>query len=138
MPQYEYQGINSDGKSIKGVVNSDNLQAAKTQLRRDGIFPSQILEASSTNSESESKGLGFKHFLKRVSTEDLSIATRQMATLVSAHVPLVEALDGLVDQIENEKLRAAFSKIKSDVNEGYALHKALARFPDIFSELYCN
>ncbi|MDB5036879.1 MAG: Type fimbrial assembly protein PilC [Bacteriovoracaceae bacterium] len=138
MPQYEYQGINSSGKATKGVVNSDNLQGAKSQLRRDGIFPSQILETNSRASESDKQGLAFRHFFKRVSTEDLSICTRQLATLVSAHVPLVDALSGLVEQIENEKLRAAISKVKSDVNEGFAFYKALSRFPDIFSELYCN
>jgi general secretion pathway protein F len=138
MPQYEYQGINATGKSIKGVVNADSLQAAKGQLRRDGIFPSQILETTAQILEAENQSFSFRHFLKRISAEDLAIATRQLATLVSAHVPLVEALGGLVEQIENEKLRAAFSKVKSDVNEGFAFHKALARFPDIFSELYCN
>lgn len=138
MPQYEYQGINASGKSLKGIVNSDNLQAAKAQLRRDGIFPSQILETSSQMLEADAKGFNFKHYIKRISAEDLSIATRQLATLVSAHVPLVEALAGLVEQVENEKLRAAFSKVKADVNEGFAFHKALARFPDIFSNLYCN
>lgn len=138
MPQYEYQGINASGKSIKGVVNSDNLQAAKAQLRRDSIFPSQILETSAQILETDKQSFSLQHYLKRISSEDLAIATRQLATLVSAHVPLVEALSGLVEQIENEKLRAAFSKVKSDVNEGFAFHKALARFPDIFSELYCN
>lgn len=138
MPQYEYQGINASGKSLKGVVNADSLQAAKAQLRRDGIFPSQILETTAQILEQESSGLGFLNFFRRISTEDLAIATRQLSTLVSAHVPLVEALTGIIEQIENEKLRAAFSKVKSDVNEGMAFHRALARFPDIFSDLFCN
>ncbi len=138
MPQYEYQGINSTGKTIKGVVNADNLPAAKSQLRRDGIFPSQILESSAQLLDQDQGSLGFLNFFRRISTEDLAIATRQLATLVSAHVPLVEALQGLIEQVENEKLRAAFSKVKSDVNEGLAFHRALSRFPDIFSDLYCN
>ncbi len=135
MPQYEYQGISSAGKSIKGVINADNLQGAKASLRRDGVFVSQILEASASLLE-KNQSMGLMSLFQRVPVEDISLATRQLSTLVSAHVPLVEALDALVEQIENPKLSAAFSQVKTDVNEGLAFHKALSRFPDIFSDLY--
>lgn len=137
MPQYEYQGINSVGKSIKGIVNADNVQSAKSQLRRDGIFISQILETSAQMlKQSNQASLGFLNAFKKVPVEELALSTRQLSTLISAHIPLVEALGALVEQTENPKLSAAFSQVKSDVNEGLTFHKALSRFPDIFSDLF--
>lgn len=138
MPQYEYQGINSGGKSVKGTLITDSLNAAKSQLRRDGIYPSSIREMSAINAEESRSSLGFVNFFKRVSTEDLALMTRQLATLITAHVPLIEALSALTDQIENPKLKAAVAQVKSDVNEGAPLYKALSRYEDIFSDLFVN
>ena len=138
MPQFEYQGINSQGKSVKGSVSGDNLAGAKTQLRKEGIFPSQIYEITVQRLDRQTRGLGLSAYLSKVSVEDLATTTRQLATLIGAHVPLVEALSALTEQIENQKLRAAFSQVRSDVNEGSTFHKALARFPEIFSDLYVN
>jgi general secretion pathway protein F len=135
MPQYEYLGINASGKSVKGKLITENLNAAKSQLRRDGIYPSSIRELSVLAQKDSAQRLGF---FKKVSIEDLSLMTRQLATLVAAHVPLVEALSALTDQLENPLLKASMAQVKSDVNEGAPLQKALARFPDIFSPLYSN
>lgn len=139
MPQYQYQGINGTGKSIKGVITADNIGAAKTNLRRDNIFPSQIFEVTVQTLDQSHGRLGFLgRVMARVPLEARANATRQLATLVGAHVPLVDALQALTDQIENPKLRAAYAKVRSDVNEGVAFHKALSRFPDFFSDLYVN
>ncbi len=137
MPQYEYQGINATGRSVKGQVISENLGSAKSQLRRQGIFPSQILEVS-VSSLKQNSAPGIGGLFQRVPVEVLATATRQLSTLVGAHVPLVQALDALIEQVEHQKLRAAFSQVRSDVNEGMAFNKALSRFPDIFSDLYVN
>lgn len=138
MPQYEYQGITSSGKAIKGSVITDSLNAAKSQLRRDGVYPSSIREMSALNAAKDSNSLGLSHYFKSISTEDLALMTRQLATLVSAHVPLIEALNALIDQIENPKLKAAIAQVKTDVNEGATLQKALSRFPEIFDNLFSN
>ncbi|MBN8555988.1 MAG: type II secretion system inner membrane protein GspF [Deltaproteobacteria bacterium] len=138
MAQFEYQGINSSGKSVKGMVTSDNQAAAKSQLRRDGIFPSFVGEVTVDSLEKSGRGFRLSGFFKSVPVEDLATMTRQLATLISSHVPLVEALSALTDQVENEKLRAAISKVRTEVNEGTTFHKALSRFPDIFSDLYVN
>lgn len=138
MPQYEYQGINSTGKSVKGSVITDSLNAAKQQLRRDGIYPSSIREMSDIGTGDSKGSLGFSNYFKRVTTEDLALMTRQLATLIGAHVPLVEALGALTDQIENPKLKAAVAQVKSDVNEGAPFHRALSRYEDIFADIYVN
>jgi len=138
MPQYEYQGITATGKSIKGSVITDSVNAAKVQLRRDGIYPSSLREMSDVAGVQSKSSLGFSNYFKRVTTEDLALMTRQLATLIGAHIPLIEALSALTDQIENPKLKAAVAQVKSDVNEGAPFHRALSRFEDVFTDIYVN
>lgn len=138
MPQYQYTGLDSSGRNVKAVINADSVAAAKTNLRKDGIFPSSIKEVEvSYQSENQAKKK-INLFQKKIPIGDLSNMTRQMATLVASHIPLVEALDALTDQIENPRLKAAISRIRTDVNEGSTLSKALSKYPDIFSDLFVN
>jgi len=138
MPQYQYQGFNSTGKAVKGIVTTDNLGAAKAQLKRDGVFPSNIREVFVSSRDSSQKQGFDLSFLQRISTEDVSNMTRQLATLVASHIPLVEALDALTEQVENARLKAAVSRVRTDVNEGSTLNKALSKFPQIFPDLYVS
>jgi len=73
-----------------------------------------------------------------VSAQDLAIATRQLATLIGAGIPLVEALTALVDQIEQPRLKRIMGVVKQKVNEGSSLADALREHPKVFSELYVN
>ncbi len=138
MPQYQYQGFNATGKNVRGFVSADNISAAKAQLKRDGFYASQIEEVLIPNANQKSGSASIRSIFSRVSTDDLANMTRQLSTLVSSHIPLVEALDALTDQVENPQLKAAVSRVRSDVNEGNTLNKSLAKFPKIFSELYVN
>lgn len=138
MPQYQYQGFSASGKNIRGFVTADNVNAAKAQLKRDGFYPSQIQEVLISHSDQKAGSSSLKSLFARVSVDDLANMTRQLATLVGSHIPLVEALDALTDQVENPQLKAAVSRVRADVNEGNTLNKSLAKFPKIFSELYVN
>ena len=74
----------------------------------------------------------------RVTTDDIAIFTRQLATLLGAGVTLVEALTALVDQVEKERLKRIVSEVKQRVNEGSSLADALAAAPEVFGTLYVN
>jgi general secretion pathway protein F len=76
--------------------------------------------------------------LGRVSATDLSIATRQLAVLVSAGIPLVEALSALIEQVEHERLKRVVSDVRQRVNEGASLADAMAIHPRVFTGLYVN
>lgn len=139
MPQYQYQAYNSQGRSVKGVVTTDSAAAAKSQLRNQGLFPSELREVEVQSKAGGDSGKKiFRSFFNRISTDDLAGMTRQLATLVASHIPLVEALDALTEQVENDRLKAACSRVKADVNEGAPLHRALSRYPDVFSGLYIS
>lgn len=151
MAVYEYKGLDKAGKNATGIVDADSPKAARLKLRKQGVFPTSVVEAKGgalraagkgTTSASTSGGLSvevdFSKYLERVSVGDIAIATRQLSALVAAGIPLVESLGAISEQVEKEKLRLVFREVKEKVNEGATLHKALEGYPNIFSNLYTN
>lgn len=135
MPVYDYKGLDSAGKAVKGKIDGDNVKIARAKLRRQGIFPTEIAEKKTT--PETAKG-GFFKFKKRVTVQDLALFTKQLATLVKANVPIVEALAAIADQVENERMKLIITDVKEQVNEGSSLAAALSKYPEIFSTLYAN
>ena len=110
MPIYEYSALNSAGKKIKGLVDADTLRAARQKLRSQNVFPTDIKEsikAAKDNKQNVSNILG-----DRVSLKDLTIATRLLATLSNAGLPLVAALTSLSEQIDHPSLKRIIVDIK--------------------------
>lgn len=137
MPVYEYSAINPTGKNVKGAIESDTMRTARQKLRGQGIFPTDIRESMAA-STSKSKDIQKYFVSNRVSLRDLAIATRQLATLVAAGLPLVTALNALADQTEAITLKRIIIDIKEKVEEGTALNKAMLNFPKAFPRLYIN
>ncbi len=79
-----------------------------------------------------------KRFSERVSSQELAVATRQLSTLVGAGIPLVDALNALIDQLDSEYFRSVWADIKTKVNEGIGFGDALGNHPRVFSGLYIN
>lgn len=140
MPVFAYKGLNSAGRNVNGMLDADNEKHAKQLLRRDGIYPTSIKEAagSSTSGKGGSSTGDLRNSMQRVSTQDLAIATRQLATLVHAGIPLVDSLAALVDQTENVKLKSILGQVKQDINEGSSFADTLAKHPKVFNALYIN
>jgi len=133
---YAYKGLDKAGKNRKGIVDADSERAARQKLRSDGIFPSSIQETSSSGPTNKT-GIGAGR-QKRVGTGQLAIATRQLATLVNAGMPLVEALRALSDQVDNTRFRAVIAEIADRVNEGITLADAMRDYPKVFPKIYTN
>jgi general secretion pathway protein F len=138
MPVFAYRGVNAAGKNLRGFVDADSQATARSKLRRDGIFPTEI-QASQGDAAAEARGNAAAplRFRRGVSDTDLALATRQLATLVGAAVPLVESLAALTEQVENPRLKAAIGGVRDRVNEGASLADALAAAGP-FSDLYVN
>lgn len=136
MPVFEYTGLNQAGKNVRGLREADSAKALRTLLRKDGIF---LTEVSGKADEAAKREVDLKKFVAgRVTSDDIAIMTRQLATLIGAGIPLVEGLTALVDQVENEKLKRVVSQIKQRVNEGSSLADAMAQHPKVFTVLYVN
>ncbi len=138
MPVYEYTALDGSGKSITGIVDADSPVAARQRLRGSGIFPVEVKETSSKPRDFRSVPVSVSALLKRVKPGEISIATRQLATLLGAGVPLVASLEGLVSQITNPLLKKIMAEIKESVNEGNSLAHALSQYPRVFSNVYVN
>ena len=122
MPIFDYKGITREGKNTKGVVDSDNLRTARLKLKKDGIFVVEIVDKKKSATHKKST---LKIRSGSVPVKDLSLMTRQLATLIKANIPLVDALTAVAEQVENPVLSIAVSDCKNMVNEGQSLHKAL-------------
>ena len=145
MPVFEYTGLTEAGKNVRGIRDAESSKALRQVLRKDGVYLTDAHAAEAGAVVGEQKTglsrevdipamLGFTG----VSAQDLAIATRQLATLISAGIPLVDALTALVDQIEQPRLKRIMGVVKQKVNEGASLADALREHPKVFSELYVN
>lgn len=135
MPVYEYKGVTSQGRKISGVQDGDGLKAVRAKLKKDGIVVIEIREGSSVRA---GRTREFKLGAGRVRLGDLANATRQLATLLSSGLPLMDALTVIVEQEENPALHSALSSVRDAVREGASLADVLKANPKAFSSLYVN
>jgi general secretion pathway protein F len=136
MPVYEYVAIDVSGKSRKGIIAADSPRAARQKLRAGGIFPTGLQETSASEpSEGTSRWQrGFP--LHRIGRAELVSFTRQLATLLSAGLPLIAVLTGVLEQVRRTALRRVISQIKERVTEGMSLAAALREHPSVFPPIY--
>lgn len=134
MPIFEYKGLSRDGKSVKGIVDAENLRAARSKLKKDNVYVIDIKDKKKVDPKKKSG----PRRTKKVGVKDLSLMTRQLATLIRANIPLVDALTAVSEQVENPVLSEALADCKNMVNEGSTLHKAMLKYPNIFNTIYVS
>lgn len=139
MPVFEYKAINQKGRKISGIVTADGPVAARLKLSQDLLLPVEIKEVSEIVRASlfESLASRLSHF-RRVDPAEVSASTRQLATLVSSGLPLVECLSALTEQTEQSYLKKIYTQIREKVVEGEALSKAMAEHPSVFDPIFVN
>jgi general secretion pathway protein F len=138
MPVYTYNALDTRGKHAKGVVNADSARAARTKLRQSGLFPTELLETHEAETRQQSGSLREIQLFRRVSPRDLTIMTRQFATLLSADLTVVDSFTALIEQTENPTLKKTLIQVRESVNEGSSLAEALGQNRRIFSNLFIN
>jgi type IV pilus assembly protein PilC len=129
MAAFTYSAINAQGLELKGELHAPDLAAAKEQLRSRGLMPQRLSEAKGVAS---GVGKGFK----KVPPKALQVFSRQFATLIEAGVSIVSALAILEDQTEDKNLAPVIAEIRSDVESGSILSKAMSRHPAVFNRLF--
>ncbi len=139
MSVYEYRGIQiASGKPVKGYRDADNPKALRALLRRDGVMLTAASEENEEKQKKAKRDIDLFAFLKRPSTSEVAVMTRQLATLVRAGVPLVESIAALTEQVENEQLKRVLTTVRESLNEGTSFAKSLDQHPGVFPPLYVN
>lgn len=132
MANWNYQAIDKLGKKSNGQINAESMQQARQKLKDEGLFARKITLVN----EKSSSFSNLLQFGKGVSTDQLSLFTRQLATLVAAAIPIGEALDTLIKQTEKAKMRQIISQVRARLVEGYSFADSLKKFPNIFDNIY--
>lgn len=139
MAVYEYRGIAvATGKPVRGIRDAENLKALRAVLRKDGILLTLATEEAAAKAQRARGSIDLFKYFRRVSTGEVAMMTRQLATLVRAGIPLVDSIGALIDQVEKEELKTVLSRVREKVNEGTSFAKALEQHPRIFPSLYVN
>jgi len=131
MGAFEYTALDANGREKSGVLEGDAARQIRQQLREQGLTPLSVEEVKQREARTTRK-----IFRRRISATDLSLITRQWATLVRSGMPVEEALRTVAQQSEKSRLKSMVVAIRSRVMEGHSLAVALTDFPHIFSELY--
>ncbi|MBF0450261.1 MAG: type II secretion system inner membrane protein GspF [Candidatus Magnetomorum sp.] len=143
MPVFEYTALDQKGKNRSGIIDADSATDARQKLKNKSLYPTSLKEAPDhlkTSSASKSKGfnINLQGFFTRVKSSEVTIMTRQLATLVGAGLPLVTAISSLLPQTPNPAFKQTLAQIKDSIVEGNSFAKALEQYPKIFSELFIN
>jgi type IV pilus assembly protein PilC len=135
MPKFLYIATNDSNKSVNGTIEAQDRGAVISALTKQGLHPISVKEQST---KAASRGVSFFKGGSRVKSDDLVMFTRQLSAMVSAGVPLLRALNSLQQHSESEGLKKVLNGVISDVQGGSALADALAKSPNIFSDVYVN
>lgn len=138
MPVFEYKALDARGKSIEGLKEADSPKTLRQVLRRENVFLTEVLGQKEAAAAAK-RDVSMRRWVGgRINAGDVAITTRQLAVLVGAGVPLVEALGALVDQVDHERMKRVVSDVRQRVNEGSPLADAMAAQGKVFSNLYVN
>jgi type IV pilus assembly protein PilC len=148
MAAYAYTAINAEGLELRGEVQAPTVEAAREQLRVQGLL-AEMLDELSVDAESRSAGFendrseptsgaGLRGAMQSVKPKSLQIFSRQFATMIDAGLNVVAALRILEEQTTDAYLAVVVAEVRVDVERGLLLSQALARHPKVFSRLYVS
>ena len=132
MPAYRYDALDAAGKSVNGLVEADNAKAARASLRSRGLVPMDVQAVAAAAAD----GSGLRFARRVFSATALAVWTRQLAGLVTAGLPLERALTALADEADDPRQRELVAHLKSEVNAGSSLARAMAAAPREFDDVY--
>src|SRR5579863_263856 len=131
MALYSYEAFSKDGKKVHGVIDAPSAEALKEQLTRQGLFPTKIESTGGVSTAGFFKRL----FEKKITIKDKILFSKQLAILLKSGVPILQAIELLIEQFEGS-MKNMLVSIKDDVKEGTSLADALGKYPKVFEKIY--
>jgi len=140
MASFEYQAVDSRGKTKKGVIDGDTARQVRALLRDQGLMPIEVSSTLSKSKKTKAKSGFAASFGQndggKVSASELALITRQLATLVESGLPLEESLMAVGEQCEKNRIKSMIMGVRTKVTEGYGLSESMAEYPKIFNRLF--
>ncbi|MGV3743351.1 MAG: type II secretion system inner membrane protein GspF [Burkholderiaceae bacterium] len=134
MPAFRYEAVDVAGATKKGIVNADSPRAARSDLRTQGLVPIKVdAIISQVDETGKARRISFGD---KLSTNELALFTRQLASLLEASLPLEQAFSALLEQAERTYVRDLIASIRSEVMGGASLSDALSHHPRDFADIY--
>lgn len=127
---FNYEGTDRNGRTRKGEISARNASLAKAELRKQGIV--RVKKVLKKRAEISLFGGG------KIKNEDISVFTRQMATMMKAGVPLIRAFEIVAEGLDNQKMAALVNQLRTNVSGGGTFGSALREHPKYFDDLYCS
>jgi len=134
MPAYRYEAVDALGSSSKGVVHAESPRAARSDLRSRGLVP-LVIDLITGESSAQRNSLAY-WFGDKLSTTELALFTRQLASLLEAKLPLEQAFSALMEQSERPYVRELVASVRAEVMGGASFSDALSRHPRDFADIY--
>lgn len=131
MPAFRYEALLADGQNKSGVLNADSVRAARAELRTMGLTPIVVEQIASEQAHGKRRLLA-----EKLSSTELSLFTRQLASLLQAGLPLEQSFSALLEQAEREYVRDLIAAIRAEVMAGHALSDVLKQHPRDFTGIY--
>tara|TARA_R110002167_G_scaffold158812_8_gene354135 strand:+ start:1351 stop:2571 length:1221 start_codon:yes stop_codon:yes gene_type:complete len=126
---FAWEGKDKNGNKSKGKIDAESIAFAKALLRKQGIIPSKV---------AKERASAFGKGGKKTTPMDIALFTRQLATMMKAGVPMVQAFDIVAGGVEKDGLKKMIFEIRNDVASGTGLAASLRKFPLFFDDLFCN
>lgn len=139
MAAFEYLALTTEGKRKKGVMEGDSAKQIRQLLRSEGLSPLEVNEVAQRKSKADKTDKSAKPSFfnrKKITAIELSLITRQLATLLEAAIPLDEALTSVARQTEKNHVKGVLLGVRSKVMEGHTLAAGMEEFPRAFPLLY--
>ena len=125
---FVWEGTDKQGRKSKGEINSSTSAIAKAELRRQGINATKVKKKSTALSIGS----------RKINAADIALFTRQMATMMRAGIPLVQAFDIVANGVDKKSLTELIKTVRQDVSAGNSFASSIRRHPKEFDELFCN
>jgi len=140
MAIFEYRALNAKGRKVSGIVDADSLSVAREKLRGQQLFPVTLSPITEDNLKTGRFRFSLERFpvFSGITSTEIAMVTRLMATLLSAGFPLVRAVGTVAEQTRSRALRKILSRVKDAIEEGGSFADALTPFPQAFSPVYVN
>ena len=135
MAAFSYEALDSEGRSTRGVIEADGLRQARARMREQGLV---VIKVDAVTQHSLNTGSSQRWRWSRggISSSQLSMLTRQLATLLEAGLPLEQSFNALIEQSEEESVHQILAGVRSELLAGHTLAQAMGQYESVFPDIY--